>query len=80
MVAAQLRTLLYCPIVAFMYLVLTTSTGEAKTVVHKPAPKAEMKWQGKLSAEQRLKITPPKEETLLLTSVVLQSLFYLSGK
>lgn len=80
MVAAQLRTLLYCPIVAFIYLVLTTSTGEAKIVVHKPAPKAETKWQGKLSAEQRLKITPPNRETLLLPSVVLQSLFYLSGK
>lgn len=64
MVAAQLRTLLYWPIAAFIYLVLTTSTGEAKTVVHKPAPKAETKWQGRLSAEQRLGITPPKRETL----------------
>lgn len=32
-----------------MYRVFTTSTGEATTVAQKPAPKAEMKWQGKLS-------------------------------
>lgn len=64
MVAAQLRTLLYWPIAAFIYLVLTTSTGEAKTVVHKPAPKAETKWQGRLSAEPKPGITPPKTVTL----------------
>lgn len=63
MVAAQLRTLLYWPIAAFIYLVLTTSTGEAKTVVHKPAPKAETKWQGRSSAEQKLCFTPPKRVT-----------------
>lgn len=32
-----------------MNLVLTTSTGEARTVVQKPAPKADRKWQGILS-------------------------------
>lgn len=34
-----------------MYRVFTTSTGEATTVAQKPAPKAETKWQGKLSVE-----------------------------
>jgi hypothetical protein len=34
-----------------MYRVFTTSTGEATTVAQKPAPKAETKWQGKLSEE-----------------------------
>ncbi len=32
-----------------MYLVFTTSTGEAITVVQKPAPNAEVKWQGRSS-------------------------------
>lgn len=36
-----------------MYRVFTTSTGEATTVAQKPAPKAEMKWQGKLSAARK---------------------------
>lgn len=49
MEAAQLRTPLYWPGGEFMYLVLTTSTGEAMTVVHSPAPKADTKWQGRLS-------------------------------
>ena len=35
-----------------MYLVLTTSTGEAMMVVQKPAPKAEVKWQGRSSAKE----------------------------
>lgn len=48
--AAQLRTPLYWPGGEFMYLVLTTSTGEAMMVVHSPAPKADTKWQGRLSA------------------------------
>lgn len=51
MAAAQLRTLLYWPGAEFIYLVLTTSTGEAITVVHNPAPKADTKWQGRLSVE-----------------------------
>lgn len=34
-----------------MYLVFTTSTGEAITVVQKPAPKADVKWHGRSSAE-----------------------------
>lgn len=50
MVQAQLIALLYWPGGEFMYLVLTTSTGEAITVVTKPAPNAETKWQGRLSA------------------------------
>ena len=41
--------LLYWPAREFMNLVLTTSTGEATTVVQKPAPKAAVKWQGRLS-------------------------------
>lgn len=45
-----------------MYLVLTTSTGEAITVVHNPAPKADTKWQGRLSVERRLKVTPLKRK------------------
>lgn len=49
MAAAQGRTPLYWPGGEFMYLVLTTSTGEAMTVVHRPAPKADTKWQGRLS-------------------------------
>lgn len=34
-----------------MKRVLTTSTGEATTVVQKPAPKAAVKWHGRLSVE-----------------------------
>lgn len=41
--------LLYWPGGEFMYLVLTTSTGEAITVVTKPAPNADTKWHGRLS-------------------------------
>lgn len=62
MAEAQLRTLLYLPRAAFIYLVLTTSTGEAITVVHNPAPKADTKWQGRLSVELKLKVTDPKEK------------------
>lgn len=51
MVQAQLIALLYWPGGEFMYLVFTTSTGEAITVVTKPAPNADTKWQGRLSAE-----------------------------
>lgn len=51
--APQFRTPPYCPGGEFMYLVLTTSTGEAMTVVHRPAPKADTKWQGRLSVGQR---------------------------
>jgi len=57
MAAAQLSTLLYWPTAEFMYLVLTTSTGEAITVVQSPAPKADTKWQGRLSVEYRVKVT-----------------------
>lgn len=32
-----------------MYLVFTTSTGEAITVVQKPAPNADVKWHGRSS-------------------------------
>lgn len=39
----------YWPGGEFIYRVFTTSTGEATTVAQKPAPKAETKWQGKLS-------------------------------
>lgn len=52
MVRAQWPALLYWPRAEFMYLVLTTSTGEAMMVVQKPAPKAEVKWQGRSSAEE----------------------------
>lgn len=52
MVRAQWPALLYWPRAEFMYLVLTTSTGEAMTVVQKPAPKAEVKWQGRSSVEE----------------------------
>lgn len=41
--------LLYWPFPEFMNLVLTTSTGDATTVVQKPAPKAAVKWHGRLS-------------------------------
>lgn len=56
--AAQLRTPPYWPGGEFMYLVLTTSTGEAMMVVHRPAPKADTKWQGRLSVEggQKLRV------------------------
>lgn len=53
MTQEQLMALLYCPGGEFMYLVLTTSTGEAITVVTKPAPNAETKWHGRLSSQQR---------------------------
>lgn len=57
--AAQLRTPPYWPGGEFMYLVLTTSTGEAMMVVHRPAPKADTKWQGRLSVgRQELKTEP----------------------
>lgn len=36
-----------------MNRVLTTSTGEATIVVQKPAPKAAVKWHGRLSAEEK---------------------------
>lgn len=49
--AAQLRTPPYWLGGEFMYLVLTTSTGEAIMVVHRPAPKADTKWQGRLSVK-----------------------------
>lgn len=52
MVRAQWPALLYWPRAEFMYLVLTTSTGEAMMVVQKPAPKAEVKWQGRSSAKE----------------------------
>lgn len=55
MVHAQLRALLYCPGGEFMYRVFTTSTGEAITVVTKPAPNADTKWQGRLSVEKSSK-------------------------
>lgn len=45
----QLKGLWYCPGGEFIYRVFTTSTGEATRVAQKPAPKAETKWQGKLS-------------------------------
>lgn len=48
-VKAQLRALLYWPCPEFMKRVLTTSTGEATTVVQKPALKAAVKWHGRLS-------------------------------
>lgn len=51
MVQAQLIALLYWLGGEFMYLVFTTSTGEAITVVAKPAPNAETKWQGRLSGD-----------------------------
>lgn len=46
--------LLYWPGGEFMYLVFTTSTGEAITVVTKPAPNADTKWQGRLSVERKI--------------------------
>lgn len=52
MVQAQLTALLYWPGGEFMYLVFTTSTGEAITVVTKPAPNADTKWHGRLSEER----------------------------
>lgn len=75
MAAAHLKTLLYWPEEAFIYLVFTTSTGEAITVVHKPAPKADTKWQGRLSVELRVKVTVAKRKAeghiLLLHCVIL---------
>ncbi len=56
MATAQLRALLYWPGAEFMYLVFTTSTGEAITVVQKPAPNADVKWQGRSSVEGDKKI------------------------
>lgn len=53
MVRAQLMALLYWPDPEFMNRVLTTSTGEATTVVQKPAPKAAVKWHGRLSEGQQ---------------------------
>lgn len=52
MVQAQLTALLYWPGGEFMYLVFTTSTGEAITVVTKPAPNADTKWHGRLSEDR----------------------------
>lgn len=49
MVKAQFKALQYWPWAEFIYLVFTTSTGEAITVVQKPAPKADVKWHGKVS-------------------------------
>lgn len=49
MVSIQFKAFLYWPGVEFMYLVFTTSTGEATTVAQNPAPKAATKWQGKVS-------------------------------
>lgn len=61
MMIAQLMALLYLPSVEFMNLVLTTSTGEATTVVQKPAPKAAVKWHGRLSVGgQRLSHIVPQ--------------------
>lgn len=55
MVTVQLIALLYWPAPEFMNRVLTTSTGEATTVVQKPAAKAAVKWHGRLSVgEQQL--------------------------
>lgn len=51
MATAQLRAPLYWPWAEFMYLVFTTSTGEAITVVQKPAPNADVKWQGRSSVK-----------------------------
>lgn len=53
MVRAQLIALLYWPVPEFMKRVFTTSTGEATTVVQKPAPKAAVKWHGMLSAQEQ---------------------------
>lgn len=39
----QLGTFRYCPGLAFMYRVFTTSTGDATTVAQNPAPKAATK-------------------------------------
>lgn len=52
MATAQLRAPLYWPGAEFMYLVFTTSTGEAITVVQKPAPNADVKWQGRSSVKK----------------------------
>lgn len=49
MVRAQLTALLYWPDAEFMKRVFTTSTGDATTVVQKPAPKAAVKWHGRSS-------------------------------
>lgn len=49
MAIAQLRAPLYWPRAEFIYLVFTTSTGEAITVVQNPAPNADVKWQGRSS-------------------------------
>lgn len=49
MARAQFRAVLYWPGAEFIYLVFTTSTGEAITVVQKPAPNADVKWHGRSS-------------------------------
>lgn len=59
MAIAQLMAVLYSPVPEFMNRVLTTSTGEATTVVQKPALKAAVKWHGMLSVgEQEQSQTP----------------------
>lgn len=76
--AAHLRTPLYWPGLEFMYLVLTTSTGEAMTVVHNPAPKADTKWQGRLSVGQKFRVRVPRGKGNLVFESGL--LWHLSGE
>jgi hypothetical protein len=54
-VTAQLIALLYFPAAEFMNRVFTTSTGDATIVVMKPALKAAVKWQGRLSEKKKKK-------------------------
>lgn len=50
MVRAQWPALLYWPRAEFMYLVLTTSTGEAMTVVR--SREGRVKWQGEVVCQE----------------------------
>lgn len=44
-----------------MYRVLTTSTGDAITVVMKPAPNADVKWHGRLSVMPKMSESNKKQ-------------------
>lgn len=70
MVRVQLIALLYWPSAEFMNRVLTTSTGEATTVVQKPAPNAAVKWHGRLSVgKHKLSHSLYVEELGIITAV-----------
>lgn len=63
MAIAQLRAPLYWPRAEFIYLVFTTSTGEAITVVQNPAPNADVKWQGRSSVGRMKRVKERQHNT-----------------